>query len=90
MIESVIPEDRQGNSLKNEIASIFADVPKGRMILRLGKPFNSDFNLATIVEEGYDAVFIGLGLPKAVSLDSSDKNTGTQWNFSLRPKSRQG
>jgi len=80
MIESVIPEDRQGNSLQNEIASIFADVPKGRMILRLGKPFNSGFNLDTIVEEGYDAVFIGMGLPKAVSLDSSDKNLDGLWN----------
>ncbi|MFH1718636.1 MAG: FAD-dependent oxidoreductase [Planctomycetota bacterium] len=80
MIESVIPEDRQGESLKNEIASVFADVPKGRMILRLGKQFNAAFNLDTIVEEGYDAVFIGMGLPKAASIGSKDKNPDGLWN----------
>jgi len=37
MIESVIPADRQSDSLKNEIAAVFSDVPKDRMALRLGK-----------------------------------------------------
>ncbi len=77
-IESVIPTDRQGDSLKQEIAAIFSDVPKDRMLLRLGKELDTDFNLDKIVEEGFDAVFIGMGLVKSVSL--SDKNIDGLWN----------
>jgi glutamate synthase (NADPH/NADH) small chain len=55
-IESIIPADRQGDSLKQEIAAIFADVPKDRMILRLGKELNAGFNLDTIMKQGFDAV----------------------------------
>ncbi|HUU19339.1 MAG TPA: FAD-dependent oxidoreductase [Sedimentisphaerales bacterium] len=77
-IESVIPADRQGDSLKQEIAAIFADVPKNRMILRLGKELNAGFNLDTIMNQGFDAVFIGMGLAKSVSL--SDKDIDGLWN----------
>ncbi len=77
-IESVIPADRQGDSLKQEIAAIFADVPGDRMLLRLGKGLDVDFNLDKIVEEGFDAVFIGMGLVKSVSL--SDKDIDGLWN----------
>ncbi len=77
-IESIIPADRQGDSLKQEIAAIFADVPKDRMILRLGKELNAGFNLDTIMKQGFDAVFIGMGLAKSVSL--SDKDIDGLWN----------
>ena len=79
MIESVIPADRQSDSLKNEIAAIFADVPKSRMILRLGKKLNTDFNLDTICREGFDAVFIGMGLAESVSTDYTDKSVNGLW-----------
>ena len=72
MIESVIPADRQGDSLKSEIAAIFADVPKDRMILHLGKELNAGFNLDTIMKQGFDAIFIGMGLAKSVSLSDMD------------------
>jgi len=49
MIESVIPPDKQSDSLKNEIAAIFADVPKDRMILHLGKELSADFNLLILI-----------------------------------------
>ncbi len=78
MIASVIPADRQSNSLGNELAAIFAAVSKERMILCLGKSLNADFNLETIVEEGFDAVFVGMGLPKSVSI--SDRNIRGLWN----------
>ena len=78
MIESVIPSDRQGDSLKSEIAAIFADVPKDRMILRLGKELNAGFNLDTIMKQGFDAFFIGMGLAKSVSL--SDMDIDGLWN----------
>jgi len=77
-IESVIPADRQGDSLKQEIAAIFADVPKDRMILRLGKELNAGFNLDTIMKQGFDAFFIGMGLAKSVSL--SDMDIDGLWN----------
>ncbi|MHC4425592.1 MAG: oxidoreductase [Planctomycetota bacterium] len=80
MIESVIPPGKQSNSLANEMAAIFADVPKERMILRLGNKLNADFNLDNIVEEGYDAVFIGMGLPKSVSISDKDENIDGLWN----------
>ena len=80
MIASVIPADRQSNSLRNEIAAIFADVPKERMILRLGKELNAGFNLDNIIDEGFDAVFIGMGLPNSVSIGGKDKNIDGLWN----------
>jgi NADPH-dependent glutamate synthase beta subunit-like oxidoreductase/2,4-dienoyl-CoA reductase-like NADH-dependent reductase (Old Yellow Enzyme family) len=95
MIESVIPADRQGDSLKKEIAAVFADVPKDRMILRLGKELNAGFNLDTIVKQGFDAVFIGMGLPKGIPVgiaksvttdytdlttDYTDESLGGLWN----------
>jgi NADPH-dependent glutamate synthase beta subunit-like oxidoreductase/2,4-dienoyl-CoA reductase-like NADH-dependent reductase (Old Yellow Enzyme family) len=71
MVDSVIPPDRQGNSLKSEISAIFNDVPKDRMILRLGKELSTDFNLDNIMDEGFDSVFIGMGLVKSVSIGDS-------------------
>ena len=79
IIESVIPADRQGDSLKNEIAAVFADVPKDRMILRLGKELNADFNLDTICQEGFDAVFIGMGLAESVTTDFTDESVDGLW-----------
>jgi len=80
MISSVIPHDRQSNSLKNEIAAVFADVPAERMELRLGRELDGDFNLETIVEEGFDATFIGMGLSESVSVADKDKEVDGLWN----------
>jgi len=91
MIESVIPADRQGDSLKKEIAAIFADVPKERMILHLGKELNAGFNLDTIIKQGFEAVFIGMGLAKsvhspadlpdcAITTDYTDESLDGLWN----------
>ena len=80
IVASVIPADRQNESLRNEIAAIFAGVPKERMNLRLGKELNADFNLDHIVEEGFDAVFIGMGLPHSVSISGQEKNIDGLWN----------
>lgn len=68
MVESAIPADRQSNALTSEVAAIFADVPKARMILSLGKELDSRHNLDTILAQGFDAVFIGMGLPKSSSV----------------------
>jgi glutamate synthase (NADPH/NADH) small chain len=78
MIASVIPPERQSNSLRNEIAAVFDDVPEDRMILRLGTTLSPDFNLDHIIKEGFDAVFVGMGLPKSVSI--SNENLDGLWN----------
>jgi 2,4-dienoyl-CoA reductase (NADPH2) len=80
MIASVIPADRQSSSLRNEIAAIFADVPKERMTLRLGTELNNDFNLDSIIKEGFDAVFIGMGLPNSVSIGNKNESIEGLWN----------
>jgi glutamate synthase (NADPH/NADH) small chain len=80
MIASVIPTDRQSNSLRNEIAAIFSDVPKKHMILRLGTELNGNFNLDKIIEERFDAVFIGIGLPKSVSIGDKNEKIEGLWN----------
>jgi NADPH-dependent glutamate synthase beta subunit-like oxidoreductase len=78
MISSVIPQDRQSDSLKNEITAVFTDVPQGRMELRLGRELDGDFNLEAIVKEGFDATFIGMGLSKSVSV--GDEDLDGLWN----------
>jgi NADPH-dependent glutamate synthase beta subunit-like oxidoreductase/2,4-dienoyl-CoA reductase-like NADH-dependent reductase (Old Yellow Enzyme family) len=80
MIESVIPPEKQSSALKNEIKAVFADVPTDRMILRLGTELNEKFNLDNIRKEGFDAVFIGLGLPKAVGISGEDEAVDGLWN----------
>lgn len=78
MVESVIPPDRQSNSLRSEITAIFADVPKDRMNLSLGTELDSRHNLDTILIQGFDAAFIGLGLPQSVSV--TKKQLDGLWN----------
>jgi len=78
IIESVIPSEKANGSLNNEITAIFQDVPEDRLLQRLGKELNADFNLDSIIEEGFDAVFIGMGLPKSVGI--SDENIDGLWN----------
>ncbi len=88
MIESVIPEERQSDSLRNEIVAVFADVPEERFSKHLGKELNADFNLDTIMGEGFDAAFVGMGLPKSAGI--GDKNIDGLWNaleFLLAAKS---
>jgi len=72
LIESVISAEKASDSLKNEIAAVFADVPEDRLLKRLGKELNADFNLDSIISEGFDAVFIGMGLPKSVGISGQE------------------
>jgi len=81
MAESVIPPDRKEDSLKTEIAAVFSDVPKDRMILRLGKKLSADFNLDNIIEEGFHAVFIGIGLTESVGAVDKEKAAMEQDNL---------
>jgi 2,4-dienoyl-CoA reductase (NADPH2) len=80
MIESVIPPDRQSDALANEIAAVFSDVPKDRMILRLGEELSDGFNLDNVIEENFAAVFIGMGLPKSVGIDGGQEDIKGLYN----------
>jgi len=68
MVESVIPADRQNRALVHELKAIFSDVPEDRMTLCLGQELDAKNNLDTIMEQGFDAAFIGLGLPRATRI----------------------
>ena len=80
MIESVIPAEKASDSLKNEIAAVFSDVPEERMALRLGGELDSEFNLDTIMAEGFDAGFLSMGLPQSVSLSDEDRSIEGLWD----------
>ena len=69
-VESVIPPDRQCDSLKNELSAIFADVPRDRMVLNLSRELSTGYNLDMILSQDFDAAFIGLGLQESVSIES--------------------
>jgi len=66
MIDSVIPSERQCQALKNEISAIFAGIEPDRMTLKLGSELGDRFNLSNVMDDGFDAAFIGLGLPETV------------------------
>jgi len=78
MIESVIPQDRQQEALASEINAIFSDVPRERLRFELGRPLGEDLTLDHILGKGFDAVFIGMGLPKAVR--SSQEKLKDLWD----------
>ncbi len=75
MIQSVIPAERQDIALKREIEAVFKDVPNSRMQLCLNAELNEGFNLDNIMADGFDAAFIGLGLPKGIN-SSTEKING--------------
>ena len=74
MVESVIPADRQSAALANELKAIFSDVPSDRLEIRLGTELNEKFNLDTIMAQGFDAGFIGIGLTEAITTATEKLN----------------
>ncbi|MGA2916828.1 MAG: FAD-dependent oxidoreductase [Sedimentisphaerales bacterium] len=88
MIESAIPCERQGESLQVELTAIFKDIPAERMTLRLGTELNENFNLDNIMAEGFDAAFIGLGLPKSIH-SSGEKLEGLLDGFEFLNMAKQ-
>ncbi|MFQ6036580.1 MAG: FAD-dependent oxidoreductase, partial [Sedimentisphaerales bacterium] len=80
LAESVIPPERKCDSLQDEIAAVFKDVPADRLLKRLGKELTADFNLDAIMAEGFDAAFIGMGLPRSVGIGDKDEDIEGVWN----------
>ena len=55
-------------------------MPQDRLIRKLGIELNAEFTLDDITSENYDAVFIGMGLPKAFGLNDKDERIDGLWN----------
>ncbi|MCD6364624.1 MAG: FAD-dependent oxidoreductase, partial [Planctomycetes bacterium] len=72
MVESVIPSDRIGAALNNEIQAVFKDVPAERLQRRYNVELTADADLDAIMDEGYDAAFIALGLSAAAGRSELD------------------
>ncbi|MBN1589217.1 MAG: NAD(P)-binding protein, partial [Pirellulales bacterium] len=67
MIDRVIPDDRVGESLVREMAALFDGVPEDRFVFHGQSALDGTFTLDSLFDEGFDAVFLGLGLSKAVA-----------------------
>jgi len=67
MIDRVIPPDRVDQSLAREIAALFAQVPDDRFVFRGRSGLDANCTLDRLLDEGFDAVFLGVGLPQAVA-----------------------
>ena len=67
LVDSAIPAERVRDSLQSEIQAMFADVASDRFAFKEGCELNAGFNLDSIMDMGFDAAFVGLGLPKVVS-----------------------
>ena len=80
LVQSVIPPDRQSDSLKNELTAVFSDVPKDRMVLRLGSELSAAFNLDAVIEQGFHAVFIGMGLTESLTAAGGKEDIDGVWN----------
>jgi len=70
MVGATIPDARMpGDVLRAEIAAVLDLSDSQRLEWRVGKGLSADFTLDDVLAEGYDAVFLGLGLPRAQQLD---------------------
>jgi glutamate synthase (NADPH/NADH) small chain len=46
----------------------------------MGKELTAEFNLDVIIADGFDAVFIGMGLPKSVGIGDKEEGIDGLWN----------
>lgn len=91
MIASAIPSERQESALKNELSAMFTDIPRDRLRFRFEKPLAKDFTLEDVMSQGFDATFIGVGLPR--SMTTAGKRLMGVWtalDFLRESKEEQG
>jgi NADPH-dependent glutamate synthase beta subunit-like oxidoreductase/2,4-dienoyl-CoA reductase-like NADH-dependent reductase (Old Yellow Enzyme family) len=70
-VGATIPDARMpADVLRAEIAAVLNLSDPARLDWRAGKGLSAEFTLDDVLAEGYDAVFLGLGLPRAQQLDS--------------------
>ncbi len=70
-VDATIPEERMpGAVLRAEIAAVLDLHDPERLAWRAGTALSPAFTLDDVLAEGFDAAFIGLGLPRAQQLDA--------------------
>lgn len=70
----VIPGERLASDCgKSEIAAILDTVPADRLQWRRGVRMNADMTVDDLLAEGFDAVFVGIGLGEPVLLPGADR-----------------
>ncbi len=76
-VEATIPAERMPKDvLRDEIASLFDMTDPERLEWKGNTPLTADYNLDSVLAEGYDSVFIGLGLPRSQQLDTPHPEHG--------------
>ena len=76
-VRATIPAVRMPNDvLGEEIAAILTLSDPSRLSWQAGKALTADFTLDAVLAEGYDAVFLGLGLPRTQQLDCPHPTQG--------------
>ena len=76
-VDATIPSARMpGEVLRAEIASVLELADPARLEWKAGRALSADFTLDDVLAEGYDAVFLGLGLPRGQQLDGSRPENG--------------
>jgi len=69
-VGETIPDVRMpGDVLRAEIAAVLDLSDPTRLAWKAGKGLSAEFTLDDVLAEGYDAVFLALGLPRAQQLD---------------------
>ncbi len=71
LIDSVIPADRQYQTLNRELKAIFEGIPQDRLTWIWNYKLSPTNNLDGIMAQGFNAAFIALGLPQSIC--SSDQ-----------------
>ena len=65
--EHKIPEE----AIDEEIKSIFSKAENKQLFWKFGKEIDADYNLDNIIQDGFDAVYIAIGLMRSVPLPNS-------------------
>ena len=68
-VQATIPAERMPNAvLRAEIAAALDLADPDRLAWKTRAPLSADFSLDSLLAEGYDAVFLGMGLPRVQQL----------------------
>ncbi|HOF87943.1 MAG TPA: FAD-dependent oxidoreductase, partial [Armatimonadota bacterium] len=75
---ATIPAERLPHDvLRAEIAAVLdLDADPSRLTWKAGTPLTASFTLDDVLTDGYDAVFIGIGLPRSQRLDAPRPASG--------------
>ncbi|MHB9133638.1 MAG: oxidoreductase [Armatimonadota bacterium] len=77
VVDATIPEGRMPKAvLRDEIAAVLNLSDPTRLTWQSGTALSADFTLDSVMADGHDAAFIGLGLPRAQQLDCPHPPSG--------------